>query len=80
MLGQLDSDEIQDVIVNCLACICSSDSITIEHTQQLLKKFEGLEKSYEFYFNLSQVYLKNDKSDLAIKFLREAHDLAVKED
>ena len=80
MLGQLDSDEIQDVIVNCLACICSSDSITIEQTQQLLKKFDGLEKSYEFYFNLSQVYLKNDKSDLAIKFLREAHDLAVKED
>lgn len=80
MLDHLDKDEVPDVIVNCLACISSSDKLSIEQTEHLLKKFEGLEKSYEFYFNLSQVYLKNDQSDLAIKFLRDAHDKAVKED
>jgi Flp pilus assembly protein TadD len=38
------------------------------------------QKTYEFYFNLSQVYLKDGQTEEALSYLQKAYQKAAKDD
>ena len=54
----MDVEDASDIVVNYLAC---QSSLLTESTQDVEKSLPSFafEKSYEYHFNLSQVYLKD---------------------
>jgi len=65
--GKLAADEQLDIITNYLACHASlppSES-QIKEVEQFMSEFgsandgQDSQKSYEYYFNLAQIYLVN---------------------
>ena len=72
---ELDDDEITDIVTNYLACSTNDEQASTEKINDLLNKYCGSNnenKTYEFFFNLSQVYLKDNLTEKAINGLREA--------
>lgn len=58
----LDQDEITDITTNYLACQASVQKSSQEEVQNFLQQYcsdSGFEQTYEYFFNLSQVYLKD---------------------
>lgn len=41
---------------------------------------EAFEKTYEYYFNLSQVYLKDQCTEEGLKILKEAYEKSKQDD
>jgi len=76
----LEADEVSDIIVNYLACQSSTSSKSTEEVKKVMAQFSGFDQTYEYFFNLSQVYLKDDMVDESLKCLRSAYDKAVKDD
>ena len=78
--SEIESEDVSDIIVNYLACQSSIGTGSNEEIEQTLKPFEGFEMTYEYYFNLSQVYLKDGLNEESYKCLRDAYEKAVKDD
>lgn len=75
--ASLDKDEVIDVVTNFIACQSSVPSITTTKVEKIIEQYCSdpdiqNEKHYEFYFNLSQIYLKDDDPEQALHYLREA--------
>lgn len=78
----LDKDEVVDIVTNFMACQSSVVSQTSKKVEKIIQKFCSdpeieEEKHYEFYFNLSQIYLKDDDPESALQYLREAFKKAL---
>lgn len=59
--GSNDQDEVADILTNYLACQSNNLEAKSQDIEKFIQRYgEGnFEKTYEFYFNLSQVYLKD---------------------
>ena len=73
----LEKDEIVDIVTNYLACQSSVTNKTIEKVEKIIKDYcsdPGIEseKHYEFFFNLSQIYMKDDDPEQSLFYLRQA--------
>ena len=77
---EIESDDVSDIIVNYLACQSSLPNAQIKEVQETLTKFKDFEMSYEYHFNLSQVYLKDDSNLEAYECMRQAYEKALKDD
>lgn len=75
----LSSEDIIDILTNYLACQSSVDAVDLEKLENTLDNFKA-DKSYEYFFNLSQVYLKEKSLEKAHEALMQAHKLAKAED
>ena len=65
-----------------MACQSSVPSQTTKHVEKVIEEYCSdpsiqEEKHYEFYFNLSQIYLKDDDPEQALHYLREAFKKAL---
>lgn len=77
--GKLDADEVMDIITNYLACESSLAHSSMEEIKELQESYcagAGFEKTYEFFFNLSQVHLKDARNEEALALLKQAYDKA----
>ena len=73
----LDNDEVIDIVTNYLACKSSVSNETKNQVEKLIQEYCSSpeienEKHYEFYFNLSQIYMKDDDPEQSLFYLREA--------
>ena len=75
----LSPEDIIDILTNYLACQGSVDDVDLEKLENTLANFK-VDKSYEYFFNLSQVYLKEKNLAKAHEALMQAHKLAKAED
>lgn len=78
--GDLEAEDVSDILVNYLACQSSQATTSLEEVNKLVSDYQGAAETYEYLFNLSQIYLKLGENETAYKFLKEAHDKAVQED
>ena len=72
---ELDDDEITDIVTNYLACSTNEEQASTDKVNAIISKYCGSnesDKTYEFFFNLSQVYLKDNLTEKAIDGLRQA--------
>jgi tetratricopeptide (TPR) repeat protein len=77
---KLEADEVSDIIVNYLACqSCTSDEC-LAQIQKVIDQNKGFDETYEYFFNLSQVYLKEGHIQQSIDLLEQAYEKAVKDD
>jgi translation initiation factor 2B subunit (eIF-2B alpha/beta/delta family) len=56
----LEGNEIMDIITNYLACESAIGKSSVQEIQNLVDTYcsrDDVEKTYEFFFNLSQVHL-----------------------
>lgn len=56
----LEGNEIMDIITNYLACESAIGKSTAQEIQSMVENYcsrDDIEKTYEFFFNLSQVHL-----------------------
>lgn len=73
----LDQDEITDITTNFLACQSSMQTSSQKDVHDFMQKYcndEAFEKTYEYYFNLSQVYLKDQCTEQGLKTLKDAFE------
>lgn len=81
--NELDQDEVADIVTNYLACQSSNLGSSTQQVEKFISKYcesPQFEKTYEFYFNLSQVYLKDHCTDQSLKKLREAYEKSKSDD
>ena len=73
--SDLSEEDMMDILTNYLACQSSIDHDDLEKLENMLNNFKA-EKSYEYFFNLSQVYLKEKDLEKAHEILMQAYKLA----
>jgi HD superfamily phosphohydrolase len=79
--ADLDQDEVADILTNYLACQSSNRAANTKEVESFLSKYsDSFEKTYEYYFNLSQVYLKDSCTEMSLKQLREAYEKSKQDD
>ena len=79
--ADLDQDEVADIATNYLACQSSIGNK--QDVEKFIAKYcesSSFEKTYEFYFNLSQVYLKDQCTEASLKQLRDAYEKSKQDD
>lgn len=76
----IDTQDKSDIIVNLLACENCQSGSNLDSILKLIEQQQGYDKTYEYYFNLSQIYLKEGRSQEAFASLSEAQKLALKDD
>ena len=77
---KLEADEVSDIVVNYLACHSSTSQQSSADVEKFISRFHGFEETYEYSFNLSQVYLKDGRTEEALACLRKAYTKAVSDD
>ena len=76
-----DQDELADILTNMLACASNQDDAAIFQVQKLVDKTSGeIERTYEFFFNLCQVQMKQQLQEEAFRSLVHSYSLARQED
>ena len=60
LFGETQEDEeLSDILTNMLACDSNQDPESIKQVERLVEKTSGeVERTYEFFFNLGQVQMK----------------------
>ena len=60
LFGETQEDEeLSDILTNMRACASNQDSESIKQVERLVEKTSGeVERTYEFFFNLGQVQMK----------------------
>jgi predicted transcriptional regulator len=60
LFGETQEDEeLSDILTNMLACASNQDPESIKQVERLVEKTSGeVERTYEFFFNLGQVQMK----------------------
>lgn len=77
----LDEDEIMDTLTNFLACSSNQKESSQAAVNEISKYCgAGFEKTYEYFFNLSQVYLKDNMTEESIQGLRDAYEKSKHDD
>ena len=77
---RLEADEVSDIIVNYLACQSSTSGECLAEIQKVIGNNKGFDETYEYYFNLSQVYLKEGHVQKSVELLEQAYEKAIKDD
>lgn len=68
--GEIENEDISDIMVNYLACLGSTGDGSADHALNMFKEYDGLDKTYEYFFNLSQVFLKEGNNTEAYSYMR----------
>lgn len=78
----LPEDEVMDVATNFLACMASLKTPNLAEVEGFIRDYvEGRgDKTYEYYFNLSQVQLLARHTEAAIQNIKVAFDRAHQEE
>jgi hypothetical protein len=63
-----------------LACASNQDPRSGANMGKITQEAGKIEKTYEFYFNLSQVQMKQQLHQLAFRSLLQSYELARQED
>jgi hypothetical protein len=70
-------EDLTDILTNLLACASNQDAKSIQAVDRLVESTQGkLDRTYEFYFNLSQVQMKQQLHGLAFKSLLQSFEQA----
>ncbi|CDW76997.1 signal recognition particle 72 kda protein [Stylonychia lemnae] len=74
LIKSASEDEVQDILTNLLACASNSDEL-ISPVERLVESFQ-FEKTYEFFFNLCQVQMKQQLYQEALKMFIKSYQMA----
>ena len=69
-----------DLATNYFACSSQAQSLSKVHVEAFCKNISEEQRTYEFYFNLAQVYLKEGDTLTALETLKKACNKAKAED
>lgn len=67
-LGAGDDEYLLDILTNMLACASNQDS-KATNVDKITQDSGKIDRTYEFYFNLSQVQMKQQLHQLAFRSL-----------
>lgn len=74
MIKKASDDEVSDIITNLLACAANQED-SIQSIEGLAQGVQ-FDKTYEYFFNLSQVRMKQQLHQEALKVLITSHQMA----
>ena len=77
----VEEEDLADILTNMLACAANTtDSQQVQQVEQLLQRGAKVEKTYEFFFNLAQLQMKQQLQEEAFRSLVHSFNIAKGEE